>query len=131
MSEPIAFVSRFRVKPGSEAKLRELARLTTSQIEMEKPGTLLFLVYLDADRSMVSFLHAFADADSMDRHFEGSDERSRAAYDLIEPAGWEFFGTPSPEALEAMQRAAAASGATLTVRPDHVAGFLRLTADAR
>jgi hypothetical protein len=34
----------------------------------------------------------------MDRHFEGSDERAPAAYELVEPVGWEFFGRPSDEA---------------------------------
>ena len=66
----------------------------------------------------------------MDHHFEGADERSRAAREFIEPIGWEFYGKPSTEALESMRQAAASAGATLSVQPDYIAGFLRLAASA-
>jgi quinol monooxygenase YgiN len=126
MSRPIVFISHFRVKPGKLDELRDLTQRITRLIEAEKPRTLLFLTYLDEDGGRISFLHAFADAESLDRHFEGSDERSAAAYELIEPDRWEFFGRPSDDAMGVMRQAAAASGATLAVHPAHVAGFLRL-----
>jgi quinol monooxygenase YgiN len=77
MPGPIVFISRFRVKESNLDRFRELARAVSGDIEASKPRTLLYLSFLDADQGTVSFLHAFADADSMDRHFEGSDDRSR------------------------------------------------------
>jgi len=68
----------------------------------------------------------FADAESMDIHFQGSDERGRAAYEYVDPAGWEFYGRPSQQALETMRQAATSAGVTLSVEPDYLGGFLRL-----
>jgi quinol monooxygenase YgiN len=125
MPEPIVFISRFRVKEGNLDRFRELARAVSEDIQASKPRTHVYLSFLDADQGTVSFLHAFADADSMDRHFEGSSDRSRAAYELIEPRGWEVFGTPSDAALEALRGAAASAGASMTIQPEYLAGFLR------
>ena len=92
----------------------------------DKPGTAAWLVFLGEDGTQVSFVHFFPDADSMDLHFEGSDERSAAVYEFVEPDGFEIYGRPSDEALETMRQAAAGSGVSLRVLPDHVGGFLRL-----
>jgi hypothetical protein len=86
----------------------------------------LFLAYLDEEGTEVSFLHAFPDAEAMDIHFEGVDERVAAAYQYLEPRGWEIYGRPSEEALESMRQAAAAAGVSLTVLPEHLGGSVRL-----
>jgi hypothetical protein len=70
-------------------------------------------------------VHCFPDAGSMDLHFEGSDERTAAVYEFVEPDGFEIYGRPSEQALETMQQAAAGSGVSLRVLPEHVGGFLR------
>jgi len=44
----------------------------------------------------------------------------------VEPAGFEIYGRPSDQALETMQQAAAGSGVSLTVLPEHVGGFQRM-----
>jgi len=124
--EPVVFISRFRIKPGASDRLRAMMRDSTPQLEAAKPRTALFLAYVDEASEQVSFLHAFADARAMDLHFEGSEARARTAYEVIEPLGWEVYGTPSPEALETLRQAADSAGVSLTVYPEYVAGFLRL-----
>jgi hypothetical protein len=126
MSEPILFISHFRIKEGALESVKEITRDVTEQLQREKPQTLLFLSYLDEAGEMISFLHAFADSDAMDVHSEGSDERAEAAYEYVEPAGWEFYGNPSPTALEGVRQAAASAGVTLSVQPHYLSGFLRL-----
>jgi quinol monooxygenase YgiN len=130
MSEPVVFISHFRIRDGAFDALKRLSLDTTQRLREEKPGTVLFLSYVDEDRGVISFLHAFPDADALDIHVEGSDERARAALEYIEPIGWEFYGRPSADVLETMRHAAAAAGATLTVQPEYLAGFLRLTVAA-
>jgi hypothetical protein len=49
------------------------------------------------------------------------------ALEFLDPVGWEFYGKPSAAALESVRQAATASGATLTMEPRYVAGFLRLS----
>ena|SRR5687767_914563 len=126
MSEPILFISHFRIKESAFEGLRAYSGAATERLHEQKPRTLLFGAYLNEDRSEISFVHGFADAASMDAHFEGSDERSQRAAEFIVPLGWEFYGAPSAAALETIRNAAAAVGVPLTLHPEYVAGFLRL-----
>jgi hypothetical protein len=66
MPEPVFFVSHFRIKEGQLDFVRQLTSDGAARIQAEKPRTVLFPSYLDADGETVSFLHAFADAESMD-----------------------------------------------------------------
>ena len=90
MSDPVVFISHFRIKQDKVDALERLSIETTDRLRSDKPRTVLFLSYTDEDRSVISFLHAFANADAMDAHFEGADDRSRLALEFLEPVGWEF-----------------------------------------
>lgn len=126
MSEPLVFISHFRIKEGALDSLRAFSPIATERLYGEKPRTLLFCSYLDEERNVITFVHAFADADSLDLHFEGSDERSQTALQFIEPLGWEFYGRPSAAVVETMRDTAAASGVPLTLNQEFIAGFMRL-----
>jgi hypothetical protein len=126
MSEPVVFISHFGIKEGTLADLKRLSEEVIEQLREEKPRTVLYLAYLDEEGTEVSFLHAFPDAESMDLHFEGVDERVKAAYQYIEPRGWVIYGRPSEAAMESMRQAASGAGVPLTVYPDQLVGFLRL-----
>jgi quinol monooxygenase YgiN len=129
MPEPIVFISHFRVKGGQLDAIRDLATETTERLRFEKPRTVLYLSYVDEAAGTLSFLHAYPDAESVDLHFEGADQRAQAAYQFVEPAGWELYGRPSDAAKDVLRRAAEAAGVPLTVQPDLIAGFLRLPSD--
>jgi len=126
MPEPIFFLSHFRIKEGQLDYVRQLTSNGAARLEAEKPRTVLFLSYLDADGAKISFLHAFADAESMDEHIVGAEERSRVAYEYFEPLGWEVYGRPSTAALDSMRQAAAPAGISLELHPQYLGGFLRL-----
>jgi hypothetical protein len=126
VSEPVVFISHFGIKEGKLDDLKGLSAEVMERLREEKPRTVLFLAYLDEQGSEISFLHAFPDADSMDLHFEGVNQRVAAAYEYLEPRGWEIYGRPHDGALEMMRQSAATAGAPLTVLPDHLGGFLRL-----
>ena len=126
MAEPVFFLSRFRVKSGGVDALRQMTPAATAQLESDKPQTVAFLSFLDADGGVVCFLHAFPDAESMDAHFVGGDERSRAASEHMEPLGWEIYGKPSAAALETMRQAADSAGVPLAQYPEYLSGFLRV-----
>ena len=125
MSEPIVFVSHSRVRDGQLEGFRNLIREGARALEADKPGTVVFLAYLDASGTEAAIVHAFPDAGAMDAHLEGVDERSSAAEAFIETTGYEIYGSPSPQVLEAMQQFAASEGVPLAIRPDHVGGYLR------
>ena len=128
MEAPIVFISNWKIKPGRLEDLKQLAREVVSRMEAEKPRTVVYLVYDDHDGTHATFVHAFADADSMDLHFLGADDRTTSALELMEPDRWEIYGRASDAALESMREAAAAAKVPLTVQPDFLAGFMRLHA---
>jgi hypothetical protein len=124
-AEPIVFISHFRVKEGMLEPYKDLARKVTPLLQAEKPRTLAYLFYLSPSGSEATIVHVFPDAESMDLHAQGSEERSRVAFEFLVPLGWEIYGTPSNAVLAQMRQAASASGVTLTVQPDYFDGFLR------
>lgn len=126
MSEPVFFISHFAVKEGALDDLKRMSAGAMLGIREAKPRTVLFLSYLDEEGGRISFLHAFPDADAMDEHFAGADDRAAAAYEFIEPRGWEFYGKPSDQALEGIRATAAKFGVPLVVEPEFNGGFLRL-----
>ena len=129
MAEPIVFITHFRVKDGNIGAIKDLARDVTDHLRVEKPHTVLFLSFMDEAAGTLSFLHAFPDAEAMNLHFEGADQRSRAAYEFLQPAGWEVYGRPSDTAIDVLRQAAESAGVAMTQHPELVAGFLRLASD--
>jgi quinol monooxygenase YgiN len=126
-SGAITFISHFRVKPGHQEAFRELWSSVSAGLEEAKPATAGYLGYLSEDGGTLTIVHVFPDADAMAAHFEGADERAAAAYEHIMPAGWEIYGRPLAASLAEIQGASAATGASLTLHPDGLGGFLRTT----
>jgi quinol monooxygenase YgiN len=123
--EPLFFISHFSVKPGHAEAFREMWADVVGTLETSKPATTAQVAYLSEDGSRLSIVHVFPDADALAAHFLGADERSRAVYEHIEPAGWEIYGRPHDEQLAGLRSEAVSAGVTLTVVPDAVGGFLR------
>jgi hypothetical protein len=126
MSEPIVFISHHRIKPGKLQDLATLIREIWANMEVEKPRTLMNLAYVNSQGTEVTFMHSFADPEAMALHWEGADERTELAYQYVEPIGFEIYGPAGDQIVEGMRVEATGSGATLTLGPEFVAGFLRL-----
>ena len=127
VSEPIVFISHHRIKPGKAEELKALTAEIWSAMETEKPQTLMNLAFVNQEGTEVSFMHAFADIEGMRLHWQGADERAQQAYEYVEPIGFEIYGSAGEQIVEGMRAEAAGGGATLTLWPEFVTGFLRLT----
>ena len=78
MSDPIVFISHFQIREGALDAYRQLQMEScVRDLEAAKPRTQVFLTYVDTAGSQMTAVHVFADAESMDLHFEGSDEPIR------------------------------------------------------
>jgi hypothetical protein len=129
MTEPIVFISRWRIRNGARADLEAMYANAVGFIGSTKPRTALFAAYVSEDGNELRIVHAFPDARAMDEHFAGSMERGASAEDIIELVGFEVYGTASPAALDQLRReAATASGGWLTVLPASIGGYLRAPA---
>ena len=125
MSEPIVFISTHLIKEGRLEALKEFFAETTPLIEADKPDTVVFQAYMNQEGTEVTFIHVFPDADAMDRHFVGSDERSSKAYEYIQPQQFEIYGRASVPVMSTMA-AQAEHGIALIVKTEGMGGFIRL-----
>ena len=122
----MAVISPFRVHEGKAAAARAAFASVATQLGASRPRTAAFLAFLDEGGSRLSIVHVFPDAEAMDLHVEGAGERSKAAYELFEPAGWEVYGTPSAAALAMIEDQAAEWGVPVRTEPESIGGFIRL-----
>ena len=125
MSEPIVFISHNKMKEGKLDAFRKFNQEGFLLIREQKPATVALLAYAGEDGGEVSFVHVFPDAEAMDIHFQGADERSKRAYEFMQPISMEIYGSPNDGVLEMMKQIAE-SGVTVSIDPDHLGGFLRL-----
>jgi hypothetical protein len=125
MSDPVLFISHSRVREGKFEALKGYAPGVAAAIEESKPGTVVFLACVDEGGSELHMVHVFPDAEAMRLHLEGVDERVSAASELVETSGYEIYGSPTEPVLETMRAFADELGVPLTVRPDHLAGYVR------
>jgi quinol monooxygenase YgiN len=125
MSGPIVFISHNRIKPGKLEELTRYAPRVAEGIERDKPGTVVFLMYTAGEGSEAHIVHVFPDAEAMQAHMEGLDERAAAAFEFIETAGYEIYGTPSSPVLGTMRGYADRLGVPLTLYPDDLTGYIR------
>jgi hypothetical protein len=125
MSEPIVFITHHKLKEGKLDDLRKVNQESFQLIKEQKPATIVFLGYLGEDSGDLTFVHVFPDAEAMDFHFEGAQERSKRAYEFMQPLSMEIYGSPSDAVLEMMDQIAE-SGVSVSIDTDHLGGFLRL-----
>jgi len=125
MSEPIVFITHHRIKEGKLEAFRKFNQEGFQLIQEQKPATLVLLAYAGADGSEVNFVHIFPDAEAMDLHFQGADERAKKAYEFMQPMSMEIYGSPNEGVLESMKQIAE-SRVSVSIDTDHLGGFLRL-----
>lgn len=128
-NEAAVVISHFEVKPGHLPALRAMWDSMILALESSKPRTVAYLGYLTEGGADLTIVHVFPDGDALTTHIFGADERSRAVYEHIQPAGWEVYGPAPEEFLAQLAESALAAGVDLVVQPRAVGGFLRTTVD--
>lgn len=126
MSEPIVFISHSRIKEGKLDGFKQYNRPGAEWIEANKPDTVAFLVYVNEDGTEVSIIHVFPDGDAMSLHMQGVGDRAKGAYEFLEPVSIEIYGTPTEAVLEMMKQITG-SGVALSLNPQSLGGYIRLT----
>ena len=124
MPEPIVFISRNIIKPGMADDFRIHYRESIAPILAGKPGTLAQLAYENEAADEITIVRFFPSADALDQQIQGANERSKKAYEYIEPVAIEIYGKPNPATLVMMKKIAG-SGVTVSVSPNYTGGFIR------
>ena len=124
MTDPIVFISRNRVKDGLFDDFRKHYQDSIPATRAGKPGTLLQLAYVNEDATEVVIVRVFPNAEALDLQLQGADDRSKAAYQFIEPIGVEINGTPNSYAMQMIDKVAG-SGIEVSLNPQFIGGFIR------
>lgn len=124
MTDPIVFISRNRVKEGMLDDFTKHYLNSIPSVEANKPGTIVQLAYVNEDATEVDIVRLFPSPEAMDLQLQGADERSKVAYQFIEPTSIEIYGMPSNFAMEMMKKVAG-SGIDVSVKPQFIGGFIR------
>jgi hypothetical protein len=124
MAEPIVFISRLRLPGDGPNTFPAMFGGAVRSIAALKPRTAVFAGYLGENGNDVVIVHVFPDAPAMTQHFEGSDDRAGTIEGLVEYVGFEVYGPAPPAAVEQLARESEATGATLTVYPVPLGGYL-------
>jgi hypothetical protein len=124
MTEPIVFISRNRVKEGLFEDFVKHYQASIPATEAGKPGTLIQIAYVNEAATEVVILRVFPNAEALDLQLQGADNRSKAAYQFIEPTGVEIYGTPNPYAMEMISQVAG-SGIRVSKHAQFIGGFIR------
>lgn len=124
---PVAFISHFRIKEGKLRAAREAFTAVATELEASRPRTAAYIAFVDEAGERLSIVHVFPDAEALDLHAAGAGERSKAAFELFEPAGWEIYGEPSAAALKTIEEMAVEWGVPVNVERESLGGFIRLS----
>lgn len=126
MAEPLIFINRYQVKPGSEDTYREAFQEVADLVAAEEPKMLYFAEHVSEDGGTVTTVQVHADADNLIHHMQVVGEHIQQAAEYIEWSSMsiDLYGTPTPALLEQM-REVAGTGIPVSVNPPAVS-FSRL-----
>jgi hypothetical protein len=126
MSGPFIFIATNRLKPGKLDDERARVPGLVDFIEANEPRLIAFNEYVNEEGTEVAVVQVHRDANSMAFHMGVVAERAATAYaeTLEATTGIQVFGTPSSAVVEMLRRQAGA-GVPLSVKPNHLGGFIR------
>jgi hypothetical protein len=124
MDNPIIFISRNRVKDGMLDEFIRHYQNSIPRTKAEKPGTYVQLAYVSDDAASIDIIRLFPHSEALDNQLQGADDRSKVAYQFMEPTSIEIYGSPGEFAIEMMKKVAG-SGIKVSISPRFIGGFIR------
>jgi quinol monooxygenase YgiN len=125
MRNPIIFISHFKVKPGQLDAYREHYQQAMTIAETTKPASAATLAYANTEGTQVSIVQVFADAQTMEAHLQGVEERAKKVSEYMEVASFEIYGQAS-DPVRAFVMKVLGAGVPLTTKPNPLGGYIRL-----
>jgi hypothetical protein len=124
MTTPFVLITTHRIKPGRLDELVTATRDYNDFVEANEPLVHAHVAYVDETRDEISLVQVHPDAASADNHLRIAGEHIGRGVELTETVAITVYGEPGPAVRQALEHNAEA-GATVTVKPARLAGFLR------
>jgi hypothetical protein len=126
VSGPFIFIATNTIRAGRSADEKRRAPGWIEFIRQHEPRLIAFHEYLSEDGSEAEFVQVHPDVESFEHHMRVLAESSDLPYtDTLEgTTSIRIYGTPSEAVLEMLARAAGPA-VSITVLPEHLAGFTR------
>ena len=131
MSEPVAYVSTWRIKEGKFEDYKRFYAELVKIVDENEPRLTAFLTFANEDSTEITNVHVFPDSGALDHHLQVLGEKMRLLPDdpsqvigYLEGVRVEVFGAPGGKAA-AMDKGLADSGVPFTYKPRYLGGFTR------
>jgi hypothetical protein len=127
VSGPFIFIATNKLKPGKLENERARVQELSDFIAANEPRLLAFNEYADESGTEVGVVQVHPDAESMQFHMNVVRDRAASAYaeTLDATTAVQVFGPPDDTILQ-MLRQQAGGGVDVSVKPDRLAGFIRV-----
>jgi hypothetical protein len=127
MTAPVIFVTTYAIKAGELEEFRQFVRELLEVLEANDRRTLAINAYLNADGTEAAIVQIMPDADSIKDYWRIVHQRTgRTLAELVEnPTSVQIYGAPRGLMLE-RTRHSVESGVAVSVKPEHLGGFVRL-----
>ena len=129
MTEPIVYVSTYRIKPGNAAEYARFYADLVRVVRANEPSLPAFLAFSTQDGGEITYVHVFPDAAALDRHMTILGEQMqllpgdlKAVLAYLEPVRIDVFGSPSGAAAE-MDAGLRSAGVPMSSKPSYLGGF--------
>jgi hypothetical protein len=131
MSEPVAYVSTWRIKEGKFEDYRRFFAELVKTVDENEPRLTAFITFVNEDRTEITHVHVFPDSGTLDHHMDVLGEKMRllpgdvaAVMRYLEPVRVEVFGTPGGKAAE-MDKGLVDAEVPFTGKKRFLGGFTR------
>ncbi|TMB99697.1 MAG: hypothetical protein E6J35_12755 [Chloroflexi bacterium] len=131
MSNPVAYVSTWRIKGGKSEEYRRFYAELVKVVDENEPRLTAFLTFANEDLTEITNVHVFPDGGTLDRHMDVLGEKMRllpgdvsAVMRYLEPVRVEVFGTPGGKAAE-LDKGLVDSGVPFAFKQRYLGGFTR------
>lgn len=127
---PFISVSTYRIKDGRLEDFRQFLGGLFDVLEPNVPGLLAVAAYLNHDGSEAAIIQVHSDASSIKQYWKVLHQHTgREIAELVDATSTDVYGDPSGLVLERTRHSPEA-GVRVSVKPEHLGGFIRLEATA-
>jgi quinol monooxygenase YgiN len=134
MSDPIVYVSTWRLRPDKVEAYRRFYAELVRVIDANEPQVAAFLAFANEDQTEVTNVHVYPDAETLDRHMQVLGEQMglmpddlTSVMEFLEPVRVAVLGRPAGPAA-AMDQGLMTSGVPFDTKGTFVGGFTRVPA---